>query len=764
MASYPRVAGDNGRGMHGAPGGDLPFDSLTQYPQLVAYFKDWRDGSGITMVKLLGDGSDKSLMACKAADEAGLCVVLRLVVEMLKPNPTQRTDVPTIAAYRAVGVPYFEFTNEPHLRDEWTEEPSVEKLCYMIFENVKTITAAGGIALLPAMPGGTRQDVENGTICYRTVLAKLEEMSPGWLKQHADNGDIAAAAHPYFGNKVIVYPDESVDFSYPNDPVHQSGRPLTAAEIAYHGLSQWEAEEMNRQRMIRMKPGETIDDDATCIRDYEAVDDAIVAIIGRSIPLFWTEVGPVVGDDWDPTYVKVTANTHRILAMEICRRLNPKHPKAFRPCVFGVFFWVYDLWGHLNWPSAPWVGNMAGDPNDGWNLPAVAALKRFHQTEEFAVDGSVIVPPIVIVPPVIVPPPEPTPSGLFLKLAPHAQADRPGLKEAIISGHFRLAKTMFHSAEFWRDVKVARPDLFIVGRLYDQWQVFTDNPEQRGQAFADKILAETPASELYDAVESYNEFFGYNNPNDWDAADRFMAAFYDRIKERAPRLEPVAGNCGVGNLLGADWVAHFPRTLARYRLFGFHEYSWPSLQGDDGWRVLRYRKIMPSILTVRPDALAIITECGLTNAVIPGQPDVGYRTIMEPEQYWQELRWYNDRLNADAYVLGACVFQMGAVLGGSPDWSTFEVLGTSIIDRMAELPAGPAIRIDSGAPPPEEANMEFVFGFKVLHDANPEIVGEATSEQVDVPGVFSVQFTEKGVLLYRDGAGAKFFAQALPKA
>lgn len=86
---------------------------------------------------------------------------------------------------------------------------------------------------------------------------------------------------------------------------------------------------------------------------------------------------------------------------------------------------------------------------------------------------------------------------------------------------------------------------------------------------------------------------------------------------------------------------------------------------------------------------------------------------------------------------------------------------TQTIEAVKALPA--FVR-QLGDTEEEETMPEFHFGFKDLHDAHPEAIGEATSEQIDIPDVMSLQFTEKGLLIYRDGAGVKFLAQSLPKA
>jgi hypothetical protein len=163
------------------------------------------------------------------------------------------------------------------------------------------------------------------------------------------------------------------------------------------------------------------------------------------------------------------------------------------------------------------------------------------------------------------------------------------------------------------------------------------------------------------------------------------------LKERYPELEAVAMNFATGNLADRDFVEYFPHTLETHKYLGFHEYDWPTMwrlheqglkDGNEGmWLCLKYRRFMREVRKEYGDKhVAIITECGLTQAVHPGRGDVGWRTELGEEQYWESLKWYNDRLCEDDYVMGCCIF----VVGGTSDWDTFETLGPTM-DRIAAL-------------------------------------------------------------------------------
>lgn len=358
----------------------------------------------------------------------------------------------------------------------------------------------------------------------------------------------------------------------------------------------------------------------------------------------------------------------------------------------------------------------------------------------------------------------------MLLLCPHSQVPSPELREAYRWMQPRLGKSMFHDYTFWQGVKADCPNIKLIGRLYDEWQTHAmTDPVAAGRSWADRQYANSCFRDLYDYPEFLNEVFGYTNPDRWEWMDIAQEAYIDRWHELDPAKLSIVGNCGSGNLWGEDWITHLPRTTEKVRLVGFHGYGFPRIWSDAPNQFLRYRQIMGKIRAVNPSALGIVTEMGITHMVIPGNPDRGYRDFMSPEEYWTDLKWANDRLIEDAYgiapdgyMLGGTVFQVGGSATPPPwpdGWASFECLETSVIDEMAAIsPGTPAIEIK------EEATVfEFAFGFKDLYGAHPDVVGEATSEQFDIPGVMSIQFTSKGMLVYRDGAGCKFIAQDLPK-
>jgi hypothetical protein len=307
----------------------------------------------------------------------------------------------------------------------------------------------------------------------------------------------------------------------------------------------------------------------------------------------------------------------------------------------------------------------------------------------------------------------------------HAIGDR--VFDAIVRIKPKVIKTLHHDVGFWQRVRQAHPTAFIIGRLYSADQEFRSNPAELGRAFAERILREEvnratfQGHPLYDAWESFNEVMPESVGGDMlDAYDSFQVAFGHRMQQAG--FEPVAMNFATGNFRGQQFLDHFPGTLETYKYIGFHEYDWPRLdrlhriglsKGDDAksikdrlpsigantgdggmWLCLRYRRTMNEGVRQKygNKHICIITECGMTQGVQQGQdigpwsgrntlprsyPDSSVRCPIPLDDYWQSLLWYHGELLNDDYVLGACLFTVGAI---SP-WESFEHLG-DVVDRL----------------------------------------------------------------------------------
>ena len=281
----------------------------------------------------------------------------------------------------------------------------------------------------------------------------------------------------------------------------------------------------------------------------------------------------------------------------------------------------------------------------------------------------------------------------------HVNAASAQVFDAVVRVRPKVIKTLHHDVNFWRRVREVHPSAFIIGRLFTPNQEFWSNPEGRGREFADRVLREEvnratfQGRPLYDAWESFNEAIPESvDPDVMKAYDAFQVAFGQRVRQAG--FEPVAMNFGTGNFLGHHFLENFEGTLETYRYLGFHEYDWPAMwrlhkesEAVNGcmWLTLRYRRTMNEVRQVYTDRhTVIITECGMTQGVHPqGVGDVGQWHSSHPiseDDYWASLMWYNDQLAKDDYVMGACLFVVGAI---SP-WESFEHLG-GIVDRLQRL-------------------------------------------------------------------------------
>lgn len=274
----------------------------------------------------------------------------------------------------------------------------------------------------------------------------------------------------------------------------------------------------------------------------------------------------------------------------------------------------------------------------------------------------------------------------------------------------KVVKTLEHDIGFWTRVREIHPDVFLIGRQYvtnDEQAQFVNDPTAKGRAFAERILnlevnhVQVQGRPLFDAWESYNEVIPESVPADLKRKyDDFQVAFAGPLK--AAGFEPIAMNFATGNMLGADFLSCFPGTLTTYRYLGFHEYDWPDLwrlheqnirEKNEGgmFLALRYRRIMNEVRKVYPTQhIVLITECGMTQGVQGGNNDYGPWHPGSPiseQRYWDSLMWYNGELIQDNYVMGACLFVVGAV----KPWQSFEHLG-GIVNRLEQL--------QNGNPPP----------------------------------------------------------------
>lgn len=252
------------------------------------------------------------------------------------------------------------------------------------------------------------------------------------------------------------------------------------------------------------------------------------------------------------------------------------------------------------------------------------------------------------------------------KLCPHIQVlDAPTLA-AIERVQPPMVKMMHLDRQALLSVRNAAPETLIVGRRFTEYQGY-ESPFVDGVDFANRYA---PVLDLLDVVEVYNEpVNNQTGPLELALLDTFQTAFAERIWEMAPDVEIGLFCLPTGNFAypGEPTLHDFPATLSLPKdkvYICIHEYSYPTWDWESPARCLRYRRIMEGLDGYR----VLITECGLTQAVLEGHPDVGWRTGVDRQDYINGARWYNDELQKDTYVLGAAMFTCGQSYG----WDTFE--------------------------------------------------------------------------------------------
>lgn len=253
----------------------------------------------------------------------------------------------------------------------------------------------------------------------------------------------------------------------------------------------------------------------------------------------------------------------------------------------------------------------------------------------------------------------------------------------------RILKFLDHDLGTVRACRDASPDTILIGRFFTGDQRY-DQPKQNAQTLVEKIL---PVADrfrgLYEAWESYNEL----EPQNPDEARRF-SEFHVHFAEamRAHGLKTIAYNFSTGVPKLELWQ-YYQDGAAASDYIGLHEYDAPTMdrihreslaKGEGGmYLCLRYRRVW-DLLAPRARKPLIITECGIDGGVIndtyindDGErvKKLGYKDFRRFNQittadYMRQLQWYDDEMNKDDFVVGACVFCFGADIAR---WETFDL-------------------------------------------------------------------------------------------
>jgi hypothetical protein len=257
----------------------------------------------------------------------------------------------------------------------------------------------------------------------------------------------------------------------------------------------------------------------------------------------------------------------------------------------------------------------------------------------------------------------------------------------------------------------------------------------------DYIQGKTPRQSALDFVVTQTDTIVANplieyweGPNEPVFTTMEGLAWYAQFEiERMNLMEALGKKCVLGNFATGTpelswWPAFLPAIeygIANGAILGLHEYSCPWIwwmtgdhqidpsedEGDEGWTTLRYRKVYRQYL--EPAGLGemplVITEAGIDPGVNPRPPGTPAGTWKQLGDFWRDndgrpdtarhyfdqLRWYEEELKKDSYVIGATVFTWGS---SGPPWDAFDVAQTEVAQLLGAH--------WSATPPPEPPEPE----------------------------------------------------------
>jgi len=282
----------------------------------------------------------------------------------------------------------------------------------------------------------------------------------------------------------------------------------------------------------------------------------------------------------------------------------------------------------------------------------------------------------------------------------HIHGMKPGIIQAAELLQPRTITMMDPTAQEIQDIRsVANP--IIVVRKYEDGRSFQQlDPSCWAEEYY-RMVGDAVGDDLI--ALGMNEPFGHDRRDLCAPFDEWNRAFIERCRELGP-MDGGALAMATGNWTGADdrykITEDFPLACEIARYFLPHEYCWPTLEVGMPWYTLRYRAWIEDLEAIgREDFFIIVSEAGLTQAIIAGRDDVGWRSGgpegVTEDSYISTIDWYNARLVEDWRVLGCCLYDYA---GSHYGWDTFEQLGLENRIFQIQAPEPPE--------PPEPPNGE----------------------------------------------------------
>lgn len=304
----------------------------------------------------------------------------------------------------------------------------------------------------------------------------------------------------------------------------------------------------------------------------------------------------------------------------------------------------------------------------------------------------------------------------------------PGQAEKIIAAGTRILKVI-HTLDVLRQVYAARGDTTTY--IARHWEVGDNflgfgghiNPKAKAQLWFTRMLPH-----IQQAPFAYWESF--NEMDNWDTLDEYGEFEAERQRIMAENgYKCCIGNFAVGGPPINLWGRFYPALAAAHQysnVLGLHEYGalWADTyygsnqlsvlqagqrqplpaQYDYGWLMFLYRRVWDQ--HVKPNGWAnlkmAITEMGLMSAAPPeinaiarypvgswktcerAWRDIDNRPDTE-QYYFEQLRWIDQQMQADPYMLGGTIFTWGTF----PDsaWMRDEINGAVADKVLAHIKA-----------------------------------------------------------------------------
>lgn len=385
---------------------------------------------------------------------------------------------------------------------------------------------------------------------------------------------------------------------------------------------------------------------------YEFCLQQLDALGHTKTPLILTEFGTRVGEMYD-TLPRIDPNLHKTRTLDIIEACKKEER------ILGTSHWLI--------ANQAWAGNSNNWEDQAWYSATLdpKVIPNLPWEEEIKTPGQLPVVDHLTLYPV-----NKNNGGEMYskhKLGAHFQkGDTAALNK--LPQDLSVVKSMDLDPNFGITLQAKYPNALRVCRVYvDNQDRYKTDPQGLINEIVNKF---TPVAQYYTAIETGNEIINNSSSiEDAKAFDKYQVIFANTIWNKWPSMKVIGFNIATGNL-GVDNelnLSNFPLSMQlppdKFYV-GCHSYSWERMSTSAEYYTLRYRKLAEGY----KDHKFVITECGVTNAVVQSKPDVGWRTHGKEGQFIEDLVWFNSELTKDPYVVGSTVFNCGSSFG----WDTFE--------------------------------------------------------------------------------------------